>query len=96
MQRTETLPRFACPDWWDRIQAGRTPMAQVPLDSVRAGKALAFFNRLRLPDVPGTPTLGEACGDWFRQILAAFLASEDPDTKERLVWELLCVVPKKN
>src|SRR5690606_7015863 len=49
-----------------------------------------------LPDVPGSQALAEACGDWFRDILCAFLASEDPVTKKRLVWELLCMVPKKN
>ncbi len=96
MPITEDLPRFACPDWWDRLEAGQTPMADIPLNAEKAGKALAFFNRLRLPDVPGTPRLAEACGDWFRDILCAFLASEDPDTKKRLVWELLCMVPKKN
>ncbi|NOV15885.1 terminase large subunit [Ensifer adhaerens] len=96
MPITEDLPRFACPDWWDRLESGQTPMADVPLNAEKAGKALAFFNRLRLPDVPGTPRLAEACGDWFRDILCAFLASEDPDTKKRLVWELLCMVPKKN
>lgn len=93
---TETLPRFACPDWWERLQAGQTPMASVPVNADRAAKALAFFNRLRLPDVPGNPPLSEACGEWFREILVAFLASEDPATKRRLVWELLCMVPKKN
>lgn len=71
-------------------------MASVPLDEKRAAKALAFFNRLKLPDVPGNPPLSEACGDWFRDILVAFLASEDPETKKRLVWELFCMVPKKN
>lgn len=93
---TEQLPRFACPDWWQKIKAGRTPMADVPLNPQKAARALAFFNRLRLPDVPGTPALAEACGDWFRDILCAFLASEDPETRQRLVWELLCMVPKKN
>lgn len=96
MQRTDPLPRFACPDWWERIQAGQMPMADVPLNAERAAKAVAFFNRLRLPDVPGTPTMAEACGEWFREILCAFLASQDPVTKQRLVWELLCMVPKKN
>lgn len=95
MQSTE-LPRFSCPDWWEKIQNGQTPMASVPLNEAKAAKALAFFNRLRLPDVPGNPPLSEACGDWFRDILCAFLASEDPETKRRLVWELLCMVPKKN
>lgn len=96
MLLTESLPRFACPDWWEKIQRRETPMASVPLNQAKAIKALAFFNRLRLPDVPGNPALSEACGDWFRDILCAFLASEDPVTKRRLVWELLCMVPKKN
>jgi phage terminase large subunit-like protein len=96
MPSTEPLPRFSCPDWWEKIQAGETPMAAVPLNEKRSAKALAFFNRLRLPDVAGNPPLLEACGDWFRDILCAFLASEDPATKRRLVWELLCMVPKKN
>lgn len=96
MPNIDDLPRFACSDWWERLQAGQTPMADVPVNEDRAAKAVAFFNRLRLPDVPGTPALAEACGDWFRDLLCAFLASEDPDTKQRLVWELLCMVPKKN
>ncbi|MFT4162485.1 terminase TerL endonuclease subunit [Shinella sp.] len=96
MPTIDVLPRFSCPDWWDRIQSGQTPMADVPVNAAKAAKAVAFFNRLRLPDVPGNPPLAEACGDWFRDILCAFLASEDPDTQQQLVWELLCMVPKKN
>ncbi len=96
MHATEDLPRFACLDWWERLQAGQTPMADVPLNEAKAAKAVAFFNRLRLPDIAGNPPLSEACGDWFREILCAFLASEDPETKKILVRELLCMVPKKN
>jgi len=96
MRATEPLPRFACPDWWERIKAGRTPMADVPVNQEKAARATAFFNRLRLPDVPGNPPLVDACGEWFRDILCAFLASEDPATGRRLVWELFCMVPKKN
>jgi hypothetical protein len=44
-------------------------MAAVPLNEARAAKALAFFNRLRLPDIAGNPPLADACGDWFRDIL---------------------------
>lgn len=96
MSDIEALPRFSCPDWWAKINAGEVPMADVPLNEVRAAKALAFFKRLRLPDVVGNPTMADACGEWFLEILTAFLASEDPVTKERLVWELFCLVPKKN
>lgn len=96
MRVTELAPRFACPDWWDKLQAGQTPMAEVPVNEARARQALAFFNRLRLPDVPGNPPMAVACGDWFRDLLVAFFASEDPATWQPLVYELLCMVPKKN
>lgn len=94
---TNALPRFACPNWWEKIRAGETPMADIPVNEDKAADALWFFNRLRLPDgaAAGTP-LSDACGDWFRDILVAFMASEDPETKERLVWECLTMVPKKN
>lgn len=96
MSAIDVTPRFSCPDWWEKLQRGETPMADVPLNEAKAAKALAFFSRLRLPDVRGNPTMADACGPWFIDILLAFLASEDPRTKERLVWELLCMVPKKN
>lgn len=96
MLDSNALPRFACPDWWERLQQGLPPMASVPINEVRAQRALTFFNRLRLPDVAGTPRMADACGEWFKDILVAFLASEDPETFQPLVWELLCEVPKKN
>lgn len=71
-------------------------MADVPINMHKAKKVVTFFNWLRLPDVAGAPSMAEACGDWFRDILVAFLASEDPETMQPLVWELLCEVPKKN
>lgn len=89
-------PRFACPDWWERMQQGLPPMASVPINEARAQRALTFFNRLRLADQIGAPRMADACGDWFKDILVAFLASEDPETFQPLVWELLCEVPKKN
>ncbi|WP_339112911.1 terminase large subunit [Thioclava sp. GXIMD2076] len=96
MSVIEPLPRFACPDWWEKIQAGEVPIADVPVNEKKAAKVLAFFNRLRLPDIPGNPPLSEACGDWFKAILVVFFASEDPETHREIVWELLCLVPKKN
>lgn len=96
MSVTEATPRFACPDWWHRLQAGEVPMADVPINEEKAARVMAFFNRLRLPDVPGNPPMSEACGDWFKTLMVAFFASEDPETHRELVWELLCMVPKKN
>ena len=96
MLDSDALPRFACPDWWERLQQGMTPMANIPINEAKAQKALTFFNRLRLADQPGAPSLADACGDWFKDLLVAFLASEDPETFQPLVWELLCMVPRKN
>lgn len=90
------LPRFACPDWWARMQRGEVPAVDVPLNATRAAKALAFFNRLRLPDVPGNPPMATHCGDWFKDLMLALLCSEDPASALPVVWELLCMVPKKN
>ncbi len=87
---------FACPDWWEKIQRGETPMPDIPVDHDKAARAVWFFNQLRLPDVAGTPPLSEACGGWFRDIMVAFMCSCDPETGIRIVWELLCMVPKKN
>lgn len=58
--------------------------------------ALAFFDRLRLPDVVGNPTMGEACGPWFRDIVYMIFASRNPETNERYLRELFALVGKGN
>jgi phage terminase large subunit-like protein len=87
---------FACPDWVERLQQGRPPMPDLPLDAVAAARAVGVFNNLRLPDVPGQPKLAEAGGEWFRDLVRAAFGSADPETGERQVGEIFCLVPKKN
>lgn len=87
---------FACPDWVDRLKAGRAPMPDLPIDPARAERAVRVFNGLRLPDVAGQPTLEDACGEWFRDILRACFGAIDPETGERAVGEAFVLVPKKN
>lgn len=87
---------FACPDWVARLEQGRPPMPDLPLDPVAAEKAVGVYNNLRLPDVPGQPLLESAGADWFRDLLRAAFGSADPDTGERQVGEIFCLVPKKN
>lgn len=57
---------------------------------------MAAFNLLRLADVPGTPRLADAGGEWFREIVAALFGSVDPVTRQRMIRELFVLVPKKN
>lgn len=71
-------------------------MPDLPLDKAAADRAEAIFCNLRLPDVPGQPLMGDACGDWFKSIVRAAFGSVDPDTGERAVGEIFCLVPKKN
>lgn len=87
---------LSCPDWRDRIRAGRGMVPELPLDAKMADRAVRVFDRLRLADVPGTPTLGEAAGDWFRDIVRALFGSWDPEAKERAIREIFVLVPKKS
>lgn len=88
---------LACPDWWERIQQGMLPIRDdLPLNVPMADRAAAIFMRLRLADVPGTPTAAEAGGEWFAQTLRASFGSVDPVTRQRYLREQFWLVPKKN
>jgi phage terminase large subunit-like protein len=87
---------FACPDWEARLRAGKTPIADLPLDPIMADAAVDLFNLLRVPDIPGQPTMAEVGGDWIRDIIRAAFGSIDPKTGHRFVGEIFNLIPKKN
>lgn len=87
---------FACPDWFAKLQAGQSPIPALPLDDVLADCAVALFNKLRVPDIAGMPTMGEAAGEWMRDIVRAAFGSIEPETGRRFVGEIFNLVPKKN
>lgn len=86
----------ACPDWEARIRAGHSLLPELPLVRSEADRGLAIFNRLRLPDVAGQPTLREAAGDWMRDLVVAIFGAYDPEAKVRHLREYFALVPKKN
>jgi phage terminase large subunit-like protein len=87
----------ACPNWQDRIKEGKSLLPpDLPLNKAEADRAVAIFNRLRLPDVPGRPTMAEACGDWARDLVRALFGSYDPIANVRHIREIFELVPKKN
>ncbi len=86
---------LSCPDWWQRLQSGRSLVPDLPL-TPDGDRAVRIFNKLRLADVPGTPTMEEAGGDWFRDIVRAMFGCIDLATRERMIRELFALVPKKN
>lgn len=87
---------LSCRDWWPRLQAGKSLVPDLPLWTEEGERAVRIFNKLRLADVPGTPTMAEAGGEWFRDIVRAMFGSVNPVTRERMIRELFALVPKKN
>jgi phage terminase large subunit-like protein len=89
-----TVWSFACPGWEDRLRAGKSLLPALPLDAAEASRAVAIFDKLRLPDVPGQPTMREAAGDWQRDIVRAIFGSMIEGN--RMVPEVFAMLPKKN
>jgi phage terminase large subunit-like protein len=86
----------ACPDWEHRLLHGLPLVPELPIFRREADRALRIFNRLRLPDVIGTPAMAEASGEWFRAIVAVLFGSYDPLAHRRMIQEYFLVIPKKN
>lgn len=86
----------AVPDWKKRIAAGRSLIPTLPLFEKVADRALEIFKGLRVPDMIGTPTYGEACDDWVFDFVRAIFGSYDPVKRERMIREFFLLVPKKN
>ena len=86
----------SCPDWEERLLEGRSLVPELPLFEAEAARALRCFKRLRLPDVIGTPTMDEACGEWFLPIVSALFGSLDPATNVRHISECFLLIPKGN
>src|SRR5262249_35577945 len=85
----ELMVDLSVPDWRERSREGRALLPSLPdLDRARADRAVKIFNKLRLPDVPGTPPLAEAGGEWFREIVGALHGSVKPNTRERMIREV--------
>ncbi|APO53468.1 terminase large subunit [Bradyrhizobium diazoefficiens] len=84
----------SCPDWEARIREGRSLLPDLPLLEAEADMGLAFFDELRLPDVPGNPRLGDASGQWFRDLVRAVFGSWDPVSQTRMIRDFFALVPK--
>ena len=84
----------AVPDWEERIMKGRSLIPDLPLFDAVADKALRIFKRLRVPDIIGTPTYGEACDEWVFGFVRAIFGSYDPVSRRRMIREFFMMVPK--
>ncbi len=85
---------LSCPDWAERLAAGRSLIPDLPLFEADADLALAIFEQLQLPDVPDLPYLGVAAGQWFKDLVRAVFGSWDPVTRERFIRDFFVMAPK--
>ncbi|HBD89224.1 MAG TPA: terminase [Gemmobacter sp.] len=86
----------ACPDWERRIIAGESLVPCPPLFPDYAEFALSIFKQLKIYDVPGQPTMGEACREWVFDFVRAIFGAYDQDAGRRLITEFLLHISKKN
>lgn len=86
----------SCPDWESKLLAGKSLVPDLPLFEEEAARGLRVFRRLRLPDVIGTPQLGDVGGLWFEDIVKAVCGSYSTQDKKRYIQEFFLLVPKKN
>lgn len=93
---------FSCRDWFEKLKSGRPPLPdRLPIDEAEAAAAIATFEKLRLPDVPGQPLLRDAAGEWSRAFVGAIfglveLNDERTVVVNRKARKFFQLVPKKN
>lgn len=85
---------LSCPDWEERIRSGRSIIPPLPLVESEADFGLAMFDEMVLPDVPGTPRMQDACGDWFRELVRVVFGSWNPVARQRYIRDFFAMLPK--
>ena len=86
----------ACPDWAERIVAGKSLIPFDPLYPTEAEAALAVFRSLKIVDAAGSPTFGAAARPWILDFVSAIFGAYDAATGRRLIQYFLLLISKKN
>ncbi len=85
----------ACPDWAARLKAGQS-IIPPPIFPAEAEAGLAVLRELRIVDAPGSPKVGDACGQWVFDLAASIFGAYDAESGRRLITEWFVMLPKKN
>ena len=83
-------------NWETRIINNESLIPCEPLNKQVAEIALDIFKSLKLVDVIGQPTIGQACKQWVFDFVAVIFGAYDPETKERYIKEFFLLISKKN
>jgi phage terminase large subunit-like protein len=86
----------ACPDWAERIVAGRSLLPCPPLFPEEAEAALAVFRELPIVDVMGKPSFGDIGRPWVFDLPSAVFGAYNPHTGRREINEFFELIAKKN
>ncbi len=93
---TEETWSTACLDWKRRICERRSLIPFSPLFPASAEAKMAVFTSLRIVDLPGQPTFGDASDEWLLDFAAAVFGAFDPETARQLITEYMLLISKKN
>jgi phage terminase large subunit-like protein len=86
----------ACLDWKRRIRDRRSLIPFPPLFPASAEAKMAVFTSLKIVDLPGQPTFGEASDEWLLDFAAAVFGAFDPETNRQIINEYMLLISKKN
>jgi phage terminase large subunit-like protein len=85
----------SCKEWESKVVNGYS-LIPPPLFPQEAEAGLSVFKELRLVDVLGRPTLGEAGRQWIFDFASSVFGSYDCESGRRLISEYFLFVAKKN
>lgn len=85
----------ACTDWEARL-VGRKSIIPPPIFASEADEALAIFKALRVPDLPGKPSMAECCEEWVFDFVRCIFGAYDAETGKQLIREFGLLISKKN
>lgn len=85
----------ACTDWEARL-VGRKSIIPQPIFFSEAEEALAIFKALRVPDLPGKPSMAECCEEWVFDFVRCIFGAYDAEHGKQLIREFGLLISKKN